>query len=542
MGMGHVSFAIAEDRPTPKEVYNWRITSCAIVASFSAFAIGYDSAFISTTLALPSFQREFNFASYSASGLTNLQANIVSIYQAGAFFGALAAYPLNYYVGRKKTLYAATIPFIIGASLNCAAHGPALGLMLGGRVLTGFGVGVCSSVAPMYLAELSPPAIRGRLVGTWEIGWQVGGIIGYWINYGVNENLASNHKQWLIAFAIQLVPVGMLFLGGIFIPESPRWLLTKNKREQATKSLCWLRNLEPTHTYILEEISDIDAEVERCPPSIIQPFRSFAKRSIQWRFALGSLLFVLQNCSGINAINYYGPIILKSIGITGTSTALLATGIFGVAKTLCVVVYALVIVDRVPRRTLLMWGAACCSVCMWIIGAYVKIADPSAHVMDSPTGGAIAAIFFFFLWVVPYELSWSSTPWLINAEMFPLDVRGLGQASAAASNWFWNFIVTRFTPRMVLSMKYGFFFFFASLLIVAIVFVYFLVPETSTIPLEAVDRLFSIHPVRKAHAIVLADVRREHAELRHQLEGDGEKVEQTGGAQHDEIAAQQDAV
>ncbi|CAK7205134.1 hypothetical protein SEUCBS139899_007899 [Sporothrix eucalyptigena] len=481
-------FAITEDRPTPKAVYNWRIMACAFIASFSALAIGYDSAFISTTMALASFQKEFNFASYSPSGLSTLEANIVSVYQAGAFFGALGAYASNHFLGRKKTLYVATVPFIIGAAINCGAHGPGgLGLIIGGRVLTGFGVGVCSSVAPIYLSEISPPAIRGRLIGTWEIGWQVGGLVGYWINYGVDQNLPSNHKQWLIAFAVQLVPLGILFIGSIFVPESPRWLLANRQRDFAIKSLCWLRNLEQTDTYIIEEVSDIDAEIERCPSSFTQPFRALRQRSIQWRFVLGSLLFVLQNCSGINAINYYAPVILKSIGIDGTSTALLATGIFGVVKTVGVLVYAAFVVDRVQRRTLLMCGAACCSVCMWIIGAYVKIADPSSKTSSTPTGGGIAAIFFFFLWVVPYELSWSATPWLINAEMFPLHVRGLGQASAAA--------------------------------------------KTSAVPLESVDRLFSVHPVRMANAVVLDEVRREHEGLRSRITGECDKVMQSADVQ-----------
>lgn len=137
--------ALNEDRPTPKAVYNWRVYTCAAVASFASCMIGYDSAFIGTTLSLPSFKTEFNFAAYSASELALVSANIVSVYQAGAFFGSLFAYVSNWYLGRKKTLWVSVAVFILGAGLMLGANGQrGLGLIIGGRVLAGIGVGACS--------------------------------------------------------------------------------------------------------------------------------------------------------------------------------------------------------------------------------------------------------------------------------------------------------------------------------------------------------------------------------------------------------------
>jgi sugar porter (SP) family MFS transporter len=301
-------FAIKEDRPTPKEVYNWRVIICAVISSFASCAIGYDSAFIGTTLALPSFMADFKFDTYSASGLANLESNIVSIYQAGAFFGSLAAYVTSYFLGRKFSLYLYVVPFIIGAGMNIGAMaGNSLGLIIGGRVLTGWGVGGCSSVVPIYLSELSPPAIRGRLVGSWEIGWQIGGVVGFWINYGVQRTMAPSAKQWVIPFAIQLIPVGILFLGCFYIPESPRWLIAHNKRGEGIRALTWIRNLPETDIYIIEEVNDIDLEIERSPVSLMRPFHALKHRHYQWRFVIGGLLFLFQNASGINAINYFSP-------------------------------------------------------------------------------------------------------------------------------------------------------------------------------------------------------------------------------------------
>ena len=129
--------------------------------------------------------------------LALIKANIVSLYQAGAFFGALSAYVSGYYLGRKKSLWVYASVFILGAGLMLAANQQrGLGPIYGGRVLAGLGVGGASNVVPIYISEIAPPAVRGRLVGLYELGWQIGGLVGFWINYGINETLPPTHTQW----------------------------------------------------------------------------------------------------------------------------------------------------------------------------------------------------------------------------------------------------------------------------------------------------------------------------------------------------------
>lgn len=174
--------ALVEDRPTPKEVYNWKIYLLAAVASCTSCMIGYDSAFIGTTISLQSFKDEFDWASMSDASQNLVSANIVSLYQAGAFFGAFFAYPIGHFWGRKWGLVSAGLIFTLGAGLMLGANGDrGLGLLYGGRVLAGLGVGAGSNITPIYISELSPPAIRGRLVGVYELGWQIGGLVGFWI-------------------------------------------------------------------------------------------------------------------------------------------------------------------------------------------------------------------------------------------------------------------------------------------------------------------------------------------------------------------------
>lgn len=304
---------LIEDRPTPKNVYNWRVYFSAAVAASAAVMIGYDSAFIGGTLALSSFKKEFHFEDMSTAKVNLLNANIVSCYQAGAFFGAFFAYPAGHFLGRRIGLLIFSALFCVGAGIMLGSTGArGLGLIYGGRVLAGIGVGGTSNLSPIYCSEIAPPAIRGRLVGLYELSWQLGGLIGFWINYAISETMAPSHRQWLIPFAIQLIPAGLLFAGAFLIRESPRWLFTRARREQGIKNLCWLRQLSTDDVYMQEEIMAIDNAIEHQRATIGLGFwRPFAavinSRQITYRFLLGGSLFLFQNGSGINAVNYYSP-------------------------------------------------------------------------------------------------------------------------------------------------------------------------------------------------------------------------------------------
>ena len=345
--------------------------------------------------------------------------------------------------------------------------------------------------------------------------------------------MKPSHTQWLIPFAVQLIPAGFLFAGAFWIPESPRWLLSKGRREQGLKNLCWIRKLKTTDIYIIEEVAAIDTalEAQRAATGLgfWKPFQALRRdKKVMYRFFLGGALFFWQNGSGINAINYYSPTVFRSIGITGTNTGLFTTGLFGVVKTVGTFIWLLVLIDKLGRRNLLMIGALGGSICLWIVGSYIAIAQPALHPTKTLSSGGIAAVFFFYLWTAFYTPSWNGTPWVINSEIFDQNTRTLAQAFAAANNWFWNFLVARFTPQMFAKMGFGVYFFFASLMLCSVPFVFFLIPETKSVPLESMDRLFdrSLKPWR-ANKIVMREVQSLEREFRHDIEGahlDVEKV------------------
>lgn len=172
------------------------------------------------------------------------------------------------------------------------------------------------------------------------------------------------------------------------------------------------------------------------------------------------------------------------------------------------------LIDHLGRRNLLIYGALGGSFCMWYLGAYIAVADPANHPSDTLSSGGISAMFFFYLWTAFYTPSWNGTPWVINSEIFDQNTRSLGQASAAASNWFWNFIISRFTPQMFSVMGYGVYMFFASLMLLSVAFVVFLLPETKGIPLEAMDRLFEVKPVWRANRLIMEELHLQDEEFR----------------------------
>lgn len=195
--------------------------------------------------------------------------------------------------------------FCVGAGVMLAAdnsEGTGLAPIYAGRVIAGLGIGAASNLTPLLISEIAPPAIRGQLVGMYEIGWQIGGLVGFWLPYGVSTNLTPNRTQWLIPFAIQLLPGGLFVIGIPFIQESPRWLMSRGRRDAAIKNLCYLRNLSPEDSYIIEEVNQIDVQLEHDRTAVgvgfWAPFRQvFGRAYLFKRLLIVTSLFIFQNVS-----------------------------------------------------------------------------------------------------------------------------------------------------------------------------------------------------------------------------------------------------
>lgn len=367
----------------------------------------------------------------------------------------------------------------------------------GGRALTGVGIGASSVMIPIYIAECSPPLIRGRLVGIFEIMLQTALVFGFWVNYGVERNISPDgDKQWHIPVAVQFIPAGMVLLTmPVFCVESPRWLFSKNKVEKGTKALCWVRNLPADHPYIVKEIAEIQAsithelEVSGGKRSTMQIFKEIAAPGVRWRVIMGCLLMLLQNLTGINAINYYSPVILRSIGFTGTSVGLLATGIYGLVKQMTTVIFMLFIVDRYGRRPALLVGAVGAMVAMYYLAGYSALSNSFAGSPPADAGSR-TALAMIYLYAIFYGFSWNGIPWIFVSEVNNNKIRTLAMMCAVCTQWLAQFIVVYSLPYMMNSITYGTFIFFGTCTVIAFIFAYFFVPETKGVVLEDMDLLF----------------------------------------------------
>lgn len=256
-----------------------------------------------STIALTTFKEEFHLTAkeVTTKAFSNISSNIVIAYQAGAFFGALFAYPAGQLLGRRIGLMISAAVFVLGAGvMMAAANVRGLGPIYAGRVIAGLGIGAASNLTPLYIAEVAPPAVRGQMVGMYEIGWQIGGLIGFWLPYAANLHLKGN-QQWLVPFGIQLLPGGLfLVMIPIFIRESPRWLLSVGRRDEALRSLSYLRKLPQDHHYLIEEVNSIDVAIdqERADAggaSFWAPFRrTFTSWTLSKRLLITTTLFIWQ--------------------------------------------------------------------------------------------------------------------------------------------------------------------------------------------------------------------------------------------------------
>ncbi|CAE6477998.1 unnamed protein product [Rhizoctonia solani] len=487
-----MTLKIVEDRPTPKEVYNWRPYFLALIAAWGGVLFGYDSAFIGGTLSLPSFSHQFGLDNMSTSEKSFTSANIVSTYQGGCFFGAILGLFVAEKWGRRATLLGSSALFCLGAGLMLGATNK-LGIFYAGRIIGGFGVGGISLATPLYIAEISPPSIRGRLVGFYETLLQIGGVIGFWINYGVNQGVAPTAKQWHIPVSLQLIPGGMLLIAGVFLKETPRWLFKAGREEQAIKNLSWIRNLPHDHEYVQQEIHATRSQLNRemalaRDHGFMGQVRELGKPGVRNRLGVGMAIMMFQNLTGINAINYYSPTIFKSIGITGTNNGLFATGIYGIVKMITTFVFLFWLIDLVGRRKPLIYGSVGGSFSMFYIAAFIAIAQPKEG--DKATAAGRFAVACLYIFAISFCASWNGISWIVCAEIFPLGVRALCCAITTATQWLWQFVIARSTPYMVANIGYGTYLFFGVCMVLMIPWVIFVLPETKGVSLEDMDELF----------------------------------------------------
>jgi len=411
-----------------------------------------------------------------------------------------------------------------------------------GRVFTGLGVGGIAAVAPVYVAELSPPAIRGRLTGFFESFYQVGAVIGFWINYGIVHNINTNSSTaWRIPMGVQLIPGGLLALAIPFLKESPLWLLKKGREEEAYRVYSYIRKLPIDHQYIAEDVAFVTNQIqaERAVITGETPtFGAFLKGAFKeattkgmWnRFALVFIMFMWQAWSGAAAINYYSPTIFKSIGLTDVT---LWTGIYGLIKAAGSIIFFFWFIDKFGRKWPWIISSICCALCQYYLAAYIAIGKPSLTTTQSPStvAGGKAATAFIMIFGAMWSFGANGLPWIISAEIFPTSLRSISGPFAGMSVWLWTYVVTKALPSMYTSMGYGVYIFFASCLICASIYAFFFIRETKGLRVDQMDQLFGFDKGEQAGLVA----GKQEDDLRDDHQNVGPAEAKTDVLQHEQV-------
>ncbi|KII89985.1 hypothetical protein PLICRDRAFT_174787 [Plicaturopsis crispa FD-325 SS-3] len=485
-------------------VHNRKVFAITVFASLGGLLYGYNQGVFSGVLGMASFDSRMA----SAVDNSGTKGWLVSILELGAWVGVLLSGYLADKLSRKFTIVLAVVVFCIGVIVQTAAAKPAS--IYGGRFVTGLGVGSLSMAVPLYNAELAPPEVRGSLVALQQLAITFGIMISFWIDYGTNyiggTGSTQHEAAWRVPLALQLVPALILGVGIMFMPHSPRWLVNQGRDDEALTVLASARSLSPESDLVRIEFLEIRAEflfeqevnAEKFPNLQDGSFSSNFKlgvysylsllrnRSLFYRIAVGSLTMFFQQWTGVNAILYYAPSIFASLGLTGNTISLLATGVVGIVMFLATIP-AVIWVDRVGRKPVLISGAFIMAACHIIVAILTGLYHDSwpEHVA---AGWAACALVWLF--AAAFGYSWGPCSWVLVAEIFPLSVRGKGMSIASSSNWMNNFIVGQVTPTMMDHLGFGTFVFFGVFSFLGGLFIMFLTPETSNLSLEEMDEVF----------------------------------------------------
>lgn len=481
----------------------------AFIAYWGILLFGYDTGVAGGVVIQPFFKENFGIAD-DPKKAADVSSNVVAILQAGAFFGALGSIPVTERYGRRNTLFAFSSVFLIGAILTTIAGGPnGLAEIYAGRILAGFGIGAISAVAPALVSECAPKESRGRITGMFQIMVATGVMISYFINYGIANtgNLKNDARVWRVPFGFQLVPAGIMFIGLFTVKESPRWLMTVGRVEEAHKNLAHYRRLPLTDDFVVAELAEIEAAVreEKEARASVGLKQAFLGKGNWIRFVIAFVIFFLQQWGGQNSVNYYAPTIFASIGYRGPQASLLASGIYGVLKVVATIIFIWFGVDTLGRKLSFIISSAGMGICFFIVGALLKTKPPPAsNVNDvvpiTPAAQAMAAM--LYIYVCFYSMGWGPLPWVYVSDIFPTATRHYGLALASATQWLFNFNLTRVTLSMVNTLGYKLFFVFGTMNLGPMLLFSILIPETKGRSLEDMDVIFgSITPEQRQEDI-----------------------------------------
>ncbi|PPQ62985.1 hypothetical protein CVT24_006091 [Panaeolus cyanescens] len=443
--------------------------SISLFVSIGVFLkFGYDQGVMSGIITGTYFKAYFNDPTAIELG------TMVAVLEIGAFITSVAAGQIGDKVGRKGTLFIGAVVFTIGGAVQTFTIG--FWSMVVGRVISGFGVGLLSTIVPIYQSEISPPNHRGALACV-EFTCN---IFGYsssvWMDYFCS--FIDSDLSWRIPLFIQCVIGSILAFGCVLLPESPRWLIDNNREMEGMEVIADLHGGDANDPVAVAEYREIKDKV-REEASLLRESGEERTYRVMWRkykrrvlLAMSSQAFAQLN--GINVISYYAQ-----AGWIGRQ-AILMTGINSVIYILSTIP-TWYLVDRWGRRAILLSGAVMMAAALMATGWWMYVDVP-----QTPNAVVLCVIIFN----AAFGYSWGPIPWLYPPEIMPLVFRAKGVSLSTATNWAFNWIVGEITPFLQETIHWRLYPMHGFFCICSFILVYFLYPETKGVPLEEMDAVF----------------------------------------------------
>jgi MFS transporter, SP family, arabinose:H+ symporter len=433
----------------------------SVVAAIGGLLFGYDTSVVSG--AIQFMQIQFHLG-------PGMQGWAVSCLTVGAILGAALAGTLSDRFGRKKVLMIAAVLFSVGSIGS--ALGATISQFVIARIVGGIGIGISSTLVPLYIAEIAPPQHRGRLVSLNQLAVVIGISAIYFVNRSVADFRTQAwdvHTGWRWMFGLGIIP-GVVFLLLLFlVPESPRWLEKQGRSEDALRILKRVGGAKQANAELAEIRESLRADTGT--------IRHLFQGGFRIALVVGVILAILQQFVGINAVMYYAPEIFKQTGL-GTDSTMMETVIVGLVNLVFTLV-SLWLIDKVGRKILLLIGSAIMAVSLIVIGFAFHTGNAAGPLV----------LIFILLFVAAFAVSFGPIVWLIMAEIFPTRIRGRATALASVALWAADYLVSQFFPVLLHGAGASFtFWIFALCSAFAFFFTLAIVPETKGKSLEEIEQ------------------------------------------------------
>jgi len=445
-----------------KNVWMRNVLLISLVTAVGGFLFGFDNGSISGSVGF--LQNKF---ALDADGIGWVTSSII----VGCIIGVALAGPLSDAVGRKKVLLLTALIFIFGVLGEAMAVSSEM--LVWFRIMVGVGIGIETTVAPLYIAEVSPAHIRGRLVSLNQLFNCIGNLAIFSIA-AIIANSASEtwniEQGWRVIFATGIVPAIVFLILLARVPESPRWLVSKGRDSQGLDVLC---KINPDESAAREQLEAIKSALQNERQSRLGEL--FAPR-LRKALVIGFGVALFQQITGINAIFYYAPEIFKTAGVD-VSGAMSFTVLIGLMLVIATLV-SMWIIDKVGRRSLLIFGSVGMAITLGCTGMLFRASETHTTLL----------LICILAYVAIFAVSYGTVAYVIISEIFPIHVRGIAVSIATFALWGGNFFVSRFFPVLVENISAAnTFFIFSATSIAALIFVVTMVPETKGKTLEEIE-------------------------------------------------------